>query len=190
MPLSVKRRLVGVAPLILNNGRLANPLDDFAKALKKITQKRHKTDADFEEVAKIEWYGSLYLKHGNICIPGAMVDACLINAAKKLRKGIQAKAGLFSLGDWPLEYDGPSDIDTLWEDGRCRFTTQCRPQSKATVMRTRPRFEEWAIDVEIAFNPDVLNASDIDEFLRIGGRDCGLGNWRPRFGRFEVQTMA
>lgn len=189
MQQSFKARLKSVCPLLLNNGRLANPMDPFAKALKKISQKRHKTDADLEEMAKIEWHGSLYLSHGAPCLPGFMLDATLVNAAKKLKKGTQAKAGLFSVDDFPLEYDGPKEVEALWDCAQFRFTVGCRPQGRGTVMRTRPRFDAWQAVIEIAFNDELLNASDIHEFLVVAGRDVGLGNWRPRYGRFEIMAM-
>lgn len=188
MQQSFKATLRSTAPFLMNNGRLANPMDTFARAIKKITAKRHKTEADFEELAKLEWHGSLYLKNGKPCLPALMLDACLINGAKKVKKGMQAKAGLFSIDDFVLHHDGPETIAALWETERFRFTIGCRLQGKATIMRTRPRFDTWSADIEIAFNDEALNASDIREFLLIAGRDVGIGNWRPRFGRFEMIT--
>jgi hypothetical protein len=170
MQASIKRRLTGIAPIILNNVRMANPLDDFAKALKRITGKRNKTDADFEEMRKIEWYGSLYLKDGRVCVPGVMLDACLVAAAKKVKKGPQAKAGLFSVDDFIIEYDGPSDIDELFASKISTFTIQCRPQGKSTVMRTRVRFDQWAIDAEIAYNTELLNESRSAPFRSVACR--------------------
>jgi hypothetical protein len=53
-------------------------------------------------------------------------------------------------------------------------------------MRTRPRFPEWAATLEIKFLPSLLNASEVKSFLVTAGREIGIGDWRPRFGRFEV----
>lgn len=186
MQQSFKAQLKSQAPLLLNNGRLANPLDPVAKNIKKFTSKRHKTDADLEEISRLEWYGSLYLKHSRPCIPGVMIDACLINAAKKTKKGMQAKAGLFSVDDFSLIYSGPQEVDTLWQDASFRFVANCRPQGRGTVLRTRPIFQEWSLEVEVAFNDELLNDSDIEQFFITGGHDIGLGNWRPRYGRFDL----
>ena len=185
MQQSLKARFHGVAPLLMNTGRTANPLDQFAKALKQISQKRHKTDADFEEMYRLEWYGGLYLSHGKPCIPGLVMDACLVDAAKKVRKGKQANAGLFSAGEFVIEHDGPDDIDSLWEDERFSFSATVRIQ-RSRIIRMRPKFSEWAADLEICFDDRQLNEQDIREFLSIAGRDVGLMDWRPRFGRFEI----
>ena len=39
--------------LIMHNGRTSNPLDPFTKAMKEISGKRKKTDADLEALSKI-----------------------------------------------------------------------------------------------------------------------------------------
>lgn len=188
---SIKAELTGAAPLIINNGRLANPLDDYAKALKAATKKKPFTDADLEQVSKLEWYGGLYLDvNHHVCLPDYLIEATLIAAAKKTRQGVQAKSGIIVNGQFPLVYDGPSDIDELWEDKRFVFLTTAKPSFKGgTVLRTRPRFDEWALTVELEFNDEDLNHADIERFLITAGRVIGFGNWRPRYGRFEVSNI-
>jgi hypothetical protein len=63
-------RITGAAPLILHNVQLADPLNAYAKEMKKISGKRRKTDADLEELARFEWHGSLYVSQGQVVIPG------------------------------------------------------------------------------------------------------------------------
>ena len=188
MQQSFKRSLTSAAPLLLNNGRLANPLDPIAQAMKRITSKgtKNRTEADNIQLAKLEWTGSLYLKNNRVCIPGVMFDACLIKGAMQARRGAKAKAGLYSVDDFLLQYDGPEAIEDLWNDERFRLTANCRPQGRATVMRTRPFFASWALDVEISYNDELLSTSDLEEMFFIAGRDIGLGNWRPRYGRFNI----
>lgn len=190
MEQSLKVRLKSAAPFLMNNGHLANPMNAFAKEMKKITGKRAKTEADFEAIAQIEWRGSLYASEGKPCIPGFMLEACFINGAKKIKKGMQAKAGMYCAHDFPLHYEGPSGIDDLWQDEDFRFVANCRPQGRATVIRTRPIFQKWACDVEFVYNDEMLSHSDILEILKIAGRDVGIGNWRPKYGRFVVEDMA
>ena len=96
-------QITGVAPLILHNGHLADPLNYYAKEMKKISGKRHKTEADLEELARLEWHGSLYVSEGQVVIPGEMIEAHLVGAAKKLKKGQQAKASLsYDPADRPI----------------------------------------------------------------------------------------
>lgn len=53
--------------MLMHNGQLADPSNEWARAIKEISGKRAKTAADYEEMARLEWLGSLYLnQHGPI----------------------------------------------------------------------------------------------------------------------------
>jgi len=178
-------RIRGVSPLVMHNGQLADPLNRHTKDMRKITGKRKKTEADFEQLAKLEWFGSLYLSNGVPCIPGEVLEAGFIEASRKSKRGPQAKAGIVSDGFWNLEYDGPKAPDELWQNEQYRLTVGVRVQ-KSRVMRTRPIFKEWAATVHLDYLPDQLSADEVIETMEILGRIVGLGDWRPRFGRFEI----
>jgi hypothetical protein len=181
-------QITSVAPLILHNGQLADPLNYYAKEMKKIAGKRHKTEADLEELARLEWHGSLYVSAGQVCIPGELLEAHLVEAARKLRKGQQAKAGLFCDGTFHLVYPGPTELHALWADETFRLSTGVRVQ-RSRLIRTRPIFPTWRLAAEVLYNPSQLNLSEIQEFFRIGGEQIGLGDWRPRFGRYVVEDI-
>lgn len=181
-------RLTGVSPLVMHNGRLANPLDPMAKALKRVTGKRAKTDADHEEMARIEFLGGLYVGEDGPCIPGELIEATLIAAAKKSKRGPQAKAGLLSDGMHRIDYDGPRAPDDLWADERFRLTVGVRV-GQARVMRTRPIFRDWSAEIFVDFLPDQLNRAEVAEMVGVAGSIVGLGDWRPRFGRFTAHSL-
>ena len=181
-------RIQGVSPLLMHNGQLADPSNAYARAIKEISGKRAKTEADYEEMARLEWMGSLYLSNGEPCIPGYVLEATLIGrggAARKQKMGKQAAAGLFVTADFPLEYDGPRDPKELWPLEQFRFQALVRV-SQAKVMRTRPIFPEWEATVSIEVEPDLVNVADAKLWMGIAGRESGIGDWRPKFGRFEV----
>jgi hypothetical protein len=178
-------KIRGVVPLLMHNGQLADPLNSHSKALAKVTGKRKKTEADHAQAAKIEWYGSLYMHGDAPCLPGEMIEAAFIEASKKHRRGQQAKAGIISDGFWPLEYDGPKAADELWADMRFQFRSSVRVQ-RNKIMRTRPIFSHWSATIGLDFLPDQLSGDDIHETVATMGRIVGLGDWRPRFGRFEI----
>ncbi|MBX9925857.1 MAG: hypothetical protein K2Y05_05825 [Hyphomicrobiaceae bacterium] len=178
-------KIRGVSPLVMHNGQLADPLNKHSKEMRKISGKRKKTEADFEQLAKLEWFGSLYLHGGAPCIPGEVLEAGFIEAARKNRRGQQAKAGIVSDGFWPIEFDGPKSPDQLWEDENYRLTVGVRIQ-KNRIMRTRPIFRAWSATVSLDYLTDQLDKGEVVETVEILGRIVGLGDWRPRFGRFEV----
>lgn len=184
---TLKFRIKGVSALLSHNGQLANPLNEFSKKIKQISSKRSKTEADFEEMARLEWHGGLYLMDGKPCIPGEVLEATLISAARKNKRGKQAQAGILCPGNYPITYDGPTDLDTMWADPRFRLTVGARVQ-KSRIMRTRPIFREWSAEIEVMYDPAMLNKSEVESIVRIAGEDIGLMDWRPKFGRFVVMT--
>lgn len=181
-------RITGVSPLLMHSGQLADPSNPFAKDMKKISGKKAKTEADYEALARLEFLGGLYLFERRPCIPGEMVEATLVNAAKRVRRGPQATVGILSDGAFPLTYPGPRDPVQLWEDRQFRLTVGVRLQ-KARVMRTRPLFRRWSADLVIDYMPEHLNSGDVEEFVGIAGRAIGFGDWRPRYGRFTAERL-
>lgn len=142
-------------------------------------------------MARLEFLYSLYLEKGKPCVPGVVLEGALTGrggAARKMKKGKQAAAGLFVLDNFPLEYDGPTDPKELWKDQRFRFRVACKVQ-QSKVMRTRPIFDEWAANVQVSFNPDLVDEREIFQWMELAGREVGLMDWRPKYGRFEVEEI-
>lgn len=178
-------RLRSSCPFIMHNGQLADPLNKFAKALKPITSKRNKTEADHEEMAHIEFLGGLYMGEKGPVIPVSVIEAALIGAAKKYKEGMLAKAGMYVADNAYLEYDGPKDPEELYklDAFRDKRGVVIHPNR---VMRTRPMFSKWEATIEVSYEDTVINEIRVDEWVRTAGNIVGFGEMRPRFGRFEV----
>lgn len=174
--------------MLVHNGRMANPLDKYAKMMKEVSSKRNKTDADYEQMARIEFVAGLYIGADGPIIPAANIDAMLVNAAKKVKEGNSAKAGVFCLENARMEYSGPRTSDGLWENEQFRHTSLVRVGT-ARVPRTRPVFEQWSANVTINYEDTVVNVGAIDRWFVIAGAQVGLGDWRPQWGRFQAQRL-
>jgi len=185
---TAKYHLTGEAPLLMHNGQLADPLNQWAKAIKTITDKRKKTEADHEEIGRLEWMGSLYLSDGVPCIPRVALKATLLRAAMTLKKGPKVKAGVVCESHALLTYDGPSDPKLLWTDERFR-DRRMKPLRGQRVLRTRPVFFPWSTDILVYFQDEMLNPAELDEIVTIAGHSTGLLEERPEFGRFIVQKL-
>ena len=188
MKQTAKFHLSGVAPLLMHNGQLSDPLNEWTKAKKKITDKRKKTEADHEEIGRLEWMGSLYLFNGAPCIPREAIKATLLRAAMTLKKGTKVKPGLVCESHIPLIYDGPTEAKTLWQDGRFIHRVT-KSQKGQRVVRTRPIFFPWKADLIIAFNDEMLNPEEVDEIVTIAGHTIGFLEERPEYGRYSVQKF-
>lgn len=182
-------RIVGISPLVMHNGQLADPANQWSRAVKEISGKRKKTDSDYEEMARLEWLGGLYLKDKEPCIPGYVFEGCLIGkggAARKERMGKESAAALWVMDDFPLEYDGPRDPHELWKDETFRLQALVIVGS-ARIVRTRPLFKKWAANIEVQYNSDLLNDDMVHRWVEVAGEQVGLMDWRPKFGRFAVE---
>ena len=183
---AVNFHIRGASPLLMHNGHLADPMNPFAKAMKAISAKRKKTDADYAELAKIEFLGGLYTdENGQPVIPGEVLEATIVAGAKTSKKGKVAKSAIIVDGNFPLDYAGPKSRDALFDDANHRHVVGVRV-GQARVMRTRPKFNRWSLRFQVNYLPDVLDAGEVGDFVTIAGRVCGLGDGRPRFGRFDV----
>lgn len=174
---------------------MANPLDEYAREIKVITAKgKNKTEDDYAALAKLEFHGGIYtMGEGNgkrrVCIPGDAVHACFKNGAKAEKKGKDFDRYVFVVEmDCPLLYDGPKDIDALWEAGKFMDQRMVKVGA-ARVLRTRPRFDQWSIECSVEFDPSFINLDPIKRAIEQAGRACGLGDNIPRYGRFTVEFL-
>lgn len=179
----------GSTPLLMHNARLSNPLDPFAKAMKRVTSKRVKTDDDHEELARLEFAGSLYHDPElGPFLPGQNFERCLVDAARITKAGKKIERGVFVTSDVnPLSYKGPRAADPLWQDENFRHSASVKVGT-SRVTRTRPCFRSWAADCEGHFDPAVISLAELSEIVAAAGEMIGLGDWRPRHGRFIAQV--
>lgn len=178
-------RIEGIVPLLMHNGRLANPLDPLVRRIKEVTSKKKKTEEDYQQIFRLEWEGSLYHDaETGPYIPGLNIEACLKEGAKLQRRGRDVSRGLFVAEDkCRVKYKGPRDIEALWEDTQFRYICPVTVNQKKT-MRCRPVFGEWSVTFTAAYDDEVFNLSDLHKIVEDSGRWVGLGDWHPRFGRF------
>lgn len=192
---TVQIRLQGVSPLLCHNGQTADPRNTYAKAMKAVSSKRKKTDADLDELARLEWLAGLYRFGDQLVIPDYVLESTMINGAKKSKRGPQAKCGLFFTDHAVLEFDGKPEVITddtladLFAGGDHTHTVGVRVGT-AKVMRTRPIFRNWSCAATVQYDPDVLNQRDVEEIAVDAGRLVGVGDWRPKHGRFMAEVTA
>lgn len=177
----------GTKPLLMHNSQLSNPLNEVAKAMKRVTSKRIKTDEDHEELARLEHTGGLYIDLDmGPYLPGQNFERCLVDAARITKAGKKIERGVFIDTDVnPLSYDGPRDVDGLWKDQNFRHMASVKVGT-SRVTRCRPQFREWLVEAEGEYDPSIINLAELAEIATTAGMMIGLGDWRPRFGRFTA----
>ena len=190
---NIQAKIIGISPLMVHNERLANPMDPVTRELKKLTQQKSKSDELLEQIMKLEWLGGLYLgEDGKAAMPGDNLIACLKEGARKRKKGKEFAAGVLpSETSFALQYEGPKEPEAMWGAGKF-LDYRGVVIGGRRLMRARPIFCAWSLDVAFFFDPDIVNHDDIIEALTIAGERVGLCERRPSkggsFGRFVVEV--
>jgi hypothetical protein len=162
------------------------------KEFKKISGKRVKTDADHEEMARLEFAAGLYQgQDGQIVIPAQNVMKCLIEGARMTKSGAKVERGVtLAAPEFPLEYDGPTNPDALYSDKRfvSRMTVKV---GQSRTMRCRPQFINWQLTIKVYIDPTVINEAELADIAANAGSFMGLGDYRKGggFGRFEAKVL-
>lgn len=186
---TVKVRITmrGTSTLLMHNAQLSDPLNVHTQALKTVSKKRIKTDDDHLEMGRLKFMGSLYWdEESGPYIPGANIHACLIEAAKMTRQGPAAKRGIVIPDEVnPLAYTGPREPDALWADKNFRSRLSVKVTT-SRVMRTRPQFRQWAVEADALLDVTQIDLGTITQIASTAGLMIGLGDYRPRFGRFDA----
>jgi len=185
---SMKVKLIGLVPTIMHNGRLADPDDPFVLRLAPLKKKKPKTSEILEEMAQIECMASLYMNdEGQYIWPGCNVEAMLASATWKKSRISKAECrAIFFCDDFVLtKFDGHKDPEKRVKDPRCR-DRRAVVIKKNRVMKVRPIFKNWTAEGSISFNTEFIEQREAEDLLRYCGEIIGLSDFRPKFGRFDV----
>lgn len=184
--------------LVMHNERLADPLDSITRSIAAFTAKRKKTITDHEEIARLEWFGGLYTTErleaqgtdvevpsgAQVSVPAWNLLRSLQDGAKRHKRGVDVLRGVHPIVDSPvLEYDGPADINELWEKGAHMLRKTVGVQRSRTT-RTRPIFHPWRVELPVEVDPTVFDMDTLATLWADAGRYSGLGEMRPVYGRF------
>lgn len=181
-------KIQGLSPLVMHNGQLADPLNPFSKAIKSISTKKKKTDADLAAMSDIEWKGGLYVDAtGAPVIPSRVLEAMIAKGATRSKEGKQALSGVFVETDGAMTFEGSGKtVDEMCADPFFRLTVGVRV-GQSRVMRTRPIFHGWSVSFDVSASTEVVtDAAALQRWLADAGAFIGLGDYRPRYGRFSL----
>lgn len=187
----MKVSIRGVSPLLLNNGHTADPLNPYTKKMKPLQAKRKKTDDDYEKIARLEWESSLYLdEEGMLILPSECIEAMMREAAGKsrliVRKDLDAGAWVDS--DAVIKTDAPfPNLDAVYKAGY--VSRKLVRVNSSRVVRTRPIFFSWSLKFEVSYLTELINKADLEKVVEVASYRIGIGDWRPKFGRFEIVSV-
>jgi len=191
----IKLKITGIRPLVLHNGLMADPTNPFTIAIKKITAKGSKkmTTSDYAERDRLEWEAGLYWStdEGGIAIPSDNIERCLQEGAKKSRLGKDFAAAVFvsepevalvhRMAGKPKEEIFANPAYTLRKGVKVQLSR---------IIRIRPMIPTgWSLAFTVEFDETIVNRQAVIDAAKEAGSIIGLGDWRPKFGRFTAEVV-
>ena len=182
----------GIRPLVMHNGLMADPTNPYARRIKEICSKGSKklTDSDYEERDRLEWEAGLYWdKEDGLIMPSDNIERCIQLGAQKSRIGKDVQAAVFCAQPHStVDYDGPRDMEKMYADPRFTLRKGVAVQ-KSRIIRIRPMIPTgWSITFDLEYDDTIVNKKNLEKAMIDAGSLIGLGDWRPKFGRFTVET--
>lgn len=184
---TVSCTIEGIAPLMQHRFPMPD-LEDQSKGGHRSTGGKDYTQ---------EWRGYFYSDgDSQIYQPASHIEGALIKAAVSYK--VAGKRGktykdLFQanvfIDPQNIPHDGftvPEELDT---DADKPLYLDARPVvvQRARVVRIRPCFKAgWKLSFEIQVIDDEIQPGLLQDVLTLAGKAVGIGDYRPRFGRFNV----
>lgn len=168
---TISVEITGLAPLLQNRF----PMEEHGHNISKATKKVYVPE---EEAKKC-----LYIKDGQIYQPAEHIFQSMVRAAtdfkfsgKKTFKDVVTSCIAVEPEEIPMVSEKPYEIDT-------------RPVviQRARVLKWRPKFNKWKLRFNLLILDETnISPANLKEILEKAGATKGIGDYRPRFGRFMV----
>lgn len=167
---TINVEITGIAPLLQNRFPMEDAGHNISKAKKKVY------------VPEDEAKKCLYQKDGVIFQPAEHVYQSMVRAAtdfkfsgKKTFKDVITSGIIVEPEEIPLLAD--------------KYEIDARPVviQRARVLKWRPKFNKWKLKFKLTILDDTnISPANVKEILEKAGATKGIGDYRPRFGRFMV----
>ena len=188
---TLKTTWTGIRPLVMHNGLMADPTNPYTRKIKAITSKGSKklTDADYAERDRLEWEAGLYWDDkAGLFIPSANIERCIQLGAQKSRIGKDVQAAVFVADDIVTVKvkGGGRTKQALYGDPAFTLRVGVAIQ-KSRIIRIRPMIPTgWEATFTLEYDENIVNGANLTKAMQDAGALVGLGDWRPKFGRFLV----
>ena len=197
MTLRMEVSLTGVTPMIIHNGRTANPMNSYSKAMKNITSKRKKTEEDIEELLSIQWESSLYWSDKiGLHMPTENILAALLKAAKKHKLGPSISGFVFDEAvGFPIIAPHHDNFEEFKKDLSNKFVKAVTIQRSKTIS-CRCILNNWALSFSCEIDESIIDPSSAKLVVETMSKRIGLGVWTPShpkpgtFGKFLINRLA
>lgn len=130
----------------------------------------------------------LYMFNDKICQPAIMIEQALIKAAAGIKMKGAGRSTYKELFKGAV-FVRPEYIVHNKQDWEVHSSTVVIPSTRGRINRYRPMLKDWSLNFEIEILDDRVSEIVLKLALDEAGRTKGIGDWRPRFGRFIVEEF-
>lgn len=186
---AVNVEITGTAPLMQHRFPMPEP-GDTAKGATRSTGAKDYTQ---------EWHDYFYeTPDAKIFQPAAHIEGAMVKAATSFK--IQGKRGktykdLFRAAVFVTPDQIPHNVDvpaSLDADADKPLYIDIRPVvvQRSRVVRMRPCFKAgWKLAFAVEVIDDTIHPELVHDILTLAGKTVGIGDFRPKFGRFMVTNF-
>jgi hypothetical protein len=188
-------KFTGIDSLLQNNPQMSDPLNKYSKEMKTLSGKRKKTDDDILGMRQIELRAKIYWDDKvGIYVPSTWVTASIqgMSWAKAKIKKADIRASVFAKEPKiKLHYDDMALVKTPIDivNNDVFHHVASLPQGQVRVVKATPIFNNWWFECELDFDDTIINARELQDLIRIGAIQGGFGDFRPTFGRANVEFI-
>ena len=198
-------QLTGVRPLIMSNHQTVQLSNPFAVESRRVNSlvKSARKKGDENKLAELEqtasrndWEASAYYdKSENVFfLPDTVICACIRAGAAAARKGKDIDRAVIVNETFAPICDVPQHktLDGYYSDSRFVLSCQAKipPKTGALIWKTRCMMPTgWTLKFSCDFDENTIAEKSLLEAIEAAGKVCGIGGWRPKFGRFTVSVM-
>jgi len=178
----IEAKIQGVVPLLQHRYIFADERENAAKL--RSGKKDHRE----------EWKDALFLDPAcGVYEPSLHIEAALVKAAvnfqivgkgKKTYKDLFKSAVFVSPEKIPFGITGTPD--ELVKSGQIEVHKALVRVMGSGVERYRPMLKNWSLEFTIEIADGQLDPDVVKQVLEYAGRAIGIGDNRPRYGRFSV----
>jgi len=166
-----KVKIKGVSPLLMH--RFAE-----TESTHKIKKSGQEYDSDVDAKAALYTDGN-----GTVVQPSTHIESAMIKAATNYKIPGQGKK------TFKDAFKGGIIIDPLQiphKNQKWVKDMQSVVINRSRIVRARPRLDDWELEFTIINSDERVTPNIIKDTLSDAGKFFGIGDFRPKFGRFEI----
>ncbi len=128
---------------------------------------------------------ALYRNEQGCYVPSSWVGAALRETAKEFKGKGKASLKTTILASVFVE---PEEI-LLGKKTYDEIDRRPAVIQRQRIVKSRPRFNSWEIEFTINFDETRIGKDTLKQIVEEAGQSKGIGDYRPKFGRFELVSF-